>query len=443
MTTFQMCSALVLVGLGCSLKGGQPSDAGQSDAAEPVAELVRLTVPHLDGGATDEWAYLARPADGAPAPIVVIAHGQGVEHIVNCWPREVPHDFTVNESAALALALARQGYVAVAVSYRNAGQGAPSGESARLRDLDHRDARTVLAAAELARSRGHGTAEVAYVGFSNGTFPALWSALPRPELADLQAALQVKTVVLAGHTVNAVANIGRTSAFFSATDKTSRQQALVLGALSALTTVATALELDEVDASTFTPTTAPGAALAELLTDDGVQALKSIAFTRADTRVAGCSALADKPVICDGTCLANTMAASADPGAITKYLRAPVIDACTFWNAETAPDPGLDTPNPLLRVARRISPPYSAQGSLLTPRALLLFSSNDNVTNAHGARAREALASKLRALGATVAVPEGLGRDASGPCQHGDYGKELRACGYQHLLAELRSAFGR
>ncbi|MEO7733256.1 MAG: hypothetical protein ABIY55_19995, partial [Kofleriaceae bacterium] len=111
----------------------EPDAAPSSD----TGGLRQISYATHDGAVDSEWIYVA---PGPPnAPIVVIAHGQGTEHIVNCFAAEPPHDPTVKQAVALADQIAHEGFTAVAVMYRNAGEGQPALPAMRLRDTYLRD----------------------------------------------------------------------------------------------------------------------------------------------------------------------------------------------------------------------------------------------------------------------------------------------------------------
>src|SRR5262245_21386050 len=115
----------------CHAHGDAPPPSDDSGG------LRQITYATYGGAIDSEWIYVAPGPPGAP--IVVIAHGQGTEHVVNCWPTEAPHDFTVKDAVALADELAREGFTAVAVMYRNAGEGQPALPTIRPRDTYLRD----------------------------------------------------------------------------------------------------------------------------------------------------------------------------------------------------------------------------------------------------------------------------------------------------------------
>jgi pimeloyl-ACP methyl ester carboxylesterase len=400
--------------------GGEPAP----DAAPP-GELRQIT---YDGDS--EWIYIAHGPPGAP--IVVIAHGQGTEHVVNCWPDEVPHDATVKQAVGLADHLAAEGFTAVAIMYRNEGMGQPALPALRIRDTYLHDAAAVLAAARAVRT---GDEPVAFVGHSNGTYAAWWAATDRPELATPRAGLDIRTVILAGHTANALANLVSARALFVGSDKLSHQEAITGGVLLAVGSAITAAHANELAAKNLDDGSPVSIHLAPLLSQKGIDAFRAAFVTPVPTAQGACRA--GVPATCDGGCLQAQFAAGTDPGVATDYLSHVVVDAINVWNPDAPTDPGAAT-NSIVAVGREISPPFFA-GHLLAPRALVLYSAKDHVIVPHGQATRDFTLAALRTQGATVGVPA-IASDAHGVCEHGDYWDPSRSCGYTEIVAELHAA---
>ena len=424
---------LIAVGITACSATGSGTQAPGSD----LAGARRITFVDPDGELDSEWIYVA---PGPPdAPIVVIAHGQGSEHVVNCWPNEAPHDATVKQAAALADRLAEEGFTAVAIAYRNAGSGQPVLPAIRMRDIYVRDAAAVLAAARDVRDRrgGDGETPVAFVGGSNGTFAAWWAATDRPELAELQRGLAIETLVLAGHSGNALANLVAVRPALTG-DKTERQRAILLGTMIAVSAAVQRAGVPELEVANLDDGSAIAGELMPLLTPDGIDAFRRVLTTPVAAARGACRS--GVPVACDTGCVEDTFADSQDPGAPSTYVTEVVVDAIDAWNPEGPTV--LDTSNPVVAATREVSPPFYG-GRVRTPRGLVLYSANDHVTNPQGSVAREAALTALRAQGAAVPASPAIAADATAICEHGDYFEPMRGCGYREIVAELHAAFGR
>lgn len=374
-----------------------------------------------------EWLYIAHGPPGAP--IVVIAHGQGTEHVVNCWPDEVPHDATVKQAVGLADHLAAEGFTAVAIMYRNEGMGQPALPALRVRDTYLHDAAAVIEAAKAVRT---GREPVAFVGHSNGTYAAWWAATDRAELAN---DLDIRTVILAGHTANALANLVSARALFAGTDKLAHQEAITGGVLLAVGSAITAAHASDLAAMSLDDGSPVALQLAPLVSAKGIAAFRAAFVT--SVQAANGSCRAGVPATCDGGCLQAQFAAANDPGPATDYVSQVVVDAINFWDPDAPSDPGVAI-NPIVEVGRNISPPFYA-GHVLAPRALVLYSAKDHVIVPHGQATREFTLAALRTQDATVASPP-IATDAHGICEHGDYWDPTRACGYAEIVAELHAA---
>src|ERR1043166_7369720 len=89
-------------------------------ALGPLTGMHEIDVAHPDG--TTDHVYLAvgQPIGPGPFPVVVFAHGQSIGDFANCAPSGLP---PVGAVADLVIDLAERGYLAVAVMYRNVGDG--------------------------------------------------------------------------------------------------------------------------------------------------------------------------------------------------------------------------------------------------------------------------------------------------------------------------------
>ena len=414
---------------------GAPGAGPDAPAGSDAGGLRRISYGTHDGAIDSEWIYVA---PGRPnAPIVVIAHGQGTEHIVNCFAAEPPHDPTVKQAVALADELAREGYTAVAVMYRNAGEGQPVLPEMRLRDTYLRDAAAVLAAARDVRDRrgGDGDVPIALVGHSNGTYAAWWAATDRPELAELQRGLAIRTLVLAGHTANALANLVAVRAAIGSPAKADRQRAILAGTFLAVGAAVEAAGASQVMAEELEGSSVVAARLAPLLSPAGVAAFRAAAVTPVVGVGGACRD--GVPAVCDGGCLQQAFARAADPGAVADYLSPTLRAAIDAWDPTRFADPG--DANPVVAIGREISPPFY-RGRVRAPRGLVEYSANDHVVVPHGQATRDGTIAALRTQGASVPSSPAIATDAHGVCEHGDYWESARACGYADMLAELHAA---
>lgn len=415
--------ALILVA-GCT--GGPSCGDGLECGSE------RIPVDHPDGARDEVYVYTVVPSAGLDLPIVVYAPGQGQGGIANCEPDAsaygTPH----------ARALAAQGFAVAAVRYRNVGDGAPGTGVLRPRDHHLRDARALLAAARALRERlgARGSDRVAVVGSSMGTWPALWAVSGRPELADLQDGLDLRTAILHGETGNHLANGSDRCGEERSERLEVRARYVVGGAWAVLRTEATALGLAEVTAADLDAGRPLGDAIRHSLTERGVELLRAVFFEAPDPSLEGCESAAGRPAECAGLpCLTSTFAARFGGAPARDFLRPDVIEARCAFSAET-PDPGPDTGNRFSTGLREQSPAYTMPGPPRVSRALSLLSEGDGH---HDPAAQAVLLDRLESLGIAVPRPP----PNPGPsCGHGDYLDPSRPeCGLELITAELEAAF--
>jgi hypothetical protein len=424
---------------------GSIDDAGMArlDATDPTDGgaiggngMHRITVPLPSGGSDEVWIYAAAPPAGADLPVVVYGHGLNVE-LTNCAPEAGPggfdsftsvlgdHAFGVDSVAEL---LAEEGYLGIAVLYRNKGDGAPGVGRVRVRDHHLRDASALLAAAAWARDvHGRGSDRVAVIGFSMGTWPAMWAGSDAPELASLQAGLDLRTVVLQGQTANHLTN---------AAEPGCGRGELPIGTYAILE--ALGKMVDEVRVEDLRGDTVVGELVAELLLPLGVDLFEEIYFMPSDTTLTQCL-VEDIPAICSRPCF-RAMIARRTGGAMPDdrdLYRAPMFEAADLLCelSPTAGDPGVDHPNPVIRTMRAGSPALSAN-AMIVPRVLPLFAAGDS--HYHEA-SLELLTRRLVDMDViTPATPIPLGEE----CEHGNYLSRGRPqCGLDHTLEELTLAF--
>ncbi|MEO7734198.1 MAG: hypothetical protein ABIY55_24760, partial [Kofleriaceae bacterium] len=285
------------------------------------------------------------------------------------------------------------------------------------------------------RRAGADDVPVALVGHSNGTYAAWWAATDRPELAELQRGLAIRTLVLAGHTANALANLVAVRPAIGSAAKTDRQRAILAGTFLAVGAAVELAGASQVTAAALEDRSAVATQLAPLLSAAGIAAFRAAAVT--PVVGAGGACRDGAPAICDGGCLQQAFAGAADPGAVTDYLSATLIAAIDAWDPTRFADPG--TANPVVAVGREISPPFYA-GRVRAPRALVEYSANDHVVVPHGQATRDATLAALRTQGASVPGSPAIAADARGVCEHGDYWEPARDCGNAEILAELHVA---
>lgn len=428
-----LCLAMTACG-GCSGHSAVGSvDATSARGQADDGGTRAITYTTSDGTEDREWIYVA---PGPPdAPIVVIAHGQGTDHIINCWPTEIPHDSTVQQAARLADLVAAEGYTAVAIAYRNAGDGQPAVPALRTRDLYLRDAAAVLAAARDVRDRRHVDRDVpvALIGHSNGTYAAWWAATDRPELAELQRGLDIRTLVLGGHTANSLANLVAVRGPVTGVKK-DRQMAIIGTTLLAVSTAIDLAGVAQIDTANLDDGSSVATLLAPLVTAKGLAAFRSTFLTRVTAASARCRA--GVPVACDSGCVEDVLAAAPDPGAVTDYVTQTTLDGVDAWNPDVFAVP--TGTNPIVVAGRTVSPPFYT-GHLLAPRALVEYSASDHVIVPHGQATRDGTLAALRGQGATVTSPA-IASDARGVCEHADYWDSTRACGFAQIIAELHAA---
>jgi hypothetical protein len=384
------------------------SSSGPSPGADRV-----LTVAQ-PGGITDEVPiYIATPSGSGPFPVVIYGHGQGAGNLVHC--RTDDADFLA--SKRVADALAREGYLAIAVFYRNRGNAA-----AQLHARDHYilDARAFLAAAQLARTELGGGSQVALIGVSMGSFPATWAAASLAALADLQAGLDIVTVIPTAMLGNHLGNTGRSQQLLVDLDPNVRRTAIAFAAFLAATAPAAAEVRTQITDT-------------QLLTAAGNRLVKQTFLEPA------CGT--QLPAACSPACMAQTFDAIAPTRVdAADFLTPEALEAIAFWDPPIRLDPGAATTNRLLAAQRALSPAYVLAGPLKTPRMLPLVSTGDHVVINQGQAAADFYLAKLRATGVAIPDPVPVVRDPS--CGHGDYFDPTRPqCGWSLVIAELAEAF--
>jgi hypothetical protein len=396
-----------------------------------VCANATITVEQADGSFDDVQVYAVHPTGATDLGIVVYAHGQGPGGVANCSPDADRY------TTPVARVLGASGHLAVAVHYRNAGDGAPGAGTLRQRDHHVRDARALLAAAHAARESFPDVASdrVALVGSSMGTWPALWAVSADPDLADLQETLDLRTTIVHGETGNHLANASRRCGLDVSTSREARLRFIVGAGLAVLRNETITLGLSEVTTTDLEAGQPLGDAMRLSLTDRGVAAISASFLEAADPSIPECAAVAGLPAECDERCvLATFLRRFGDAADPNDFLRALAREAVCAFTPER-PDPGLDTGNRIITQQRMYSPAYSAVGPARVRRALSLLSEGDAH---HNPAAQELLLSHLEALG--IATPNPAPNP--GPdCAHDDYEDFGRPhCGLDLIEAELEAA---
>lgn len=429
-----------LATLAAVLAGCQSQPSGGISTSTEV-----LAVPRPDGTTEPVWIEVARPEGPGPFPVVVYGHGQGTGNFLNCTPDRVPDDGDAIDSARIVEDLAALGYEAIAVLYRNRGDGVPAIGTLRPRDHLVLDARAFLAAAHWAHDRDAGDSRVALIGVSMGSFPATWATAPLPQLADLQAGLDIVTSIPTAMLGNHIANTGRSAELLGDADPATRAGAIALAAFSAVTVQLARAEQPELTAADLDAVDAP---LTRGLTAPGVELFHRMFVDAPDPALAGCGDLDAVAAACDSTCATSTFAAVAAAHGLATvdpadWLTQDTLDAIAYWSPPDAVDPSAATTNPMLAAQRAMSPAYALSGPLLAPRMLPLVSIGDHVITGQvegGNQAAELYLARLRSTG--VAIPDPVPAVMDATCDHGNYLDPVRPqCGWDLVVAELTAAF--
>ncbi|MFT3698619.1 MAG: hypothetical protein QM831_36070 [Kofleriaceae bacterium] len=411
--------AAVAVGIGCT----HPSDD------VPATQQV-LAVPTPSGGTEPVWIDVAIPAGPGPYPVVVYGHGQGTSNLVNCAPDRAPDDVDAVDGESVAAALAGEGYLAISIDYRNIGAQIPAIGEFRARDHYVFDASAFLAAAHFAHDQLGGTNEVAFIGVSMGSFPATWATAPLPELADLQAGLDVRTTIPTAMLGNQIGNTGRSKDTLASGDR----ETLALAALSSVLPRA-ALALD------------PSITADDLVGPEGAGLTPAgVDLVRAEFLDAGCGT--NMPAACSATCASSTFDTVASAHGIVRidprdWMTDDTLDAIAYWSPPDAIDPGADTTNGMLAAMRALSPAYTLEGPLVAARVFPLVSRGDHVvTGQLGSSNAPALQYLDRVQATGVTMPDPLPVVTDTTCDHGNYLEPSRPqCGWSLVLDELATAF--
>lgn len=398
-------------------------------------------------GFTDRvWIKAVSPPGDGPFPVVVHGKGQGGVSSTNCHPDGYP-----NIEPAFVDDLVGRGYLVITIGYRHDGAGISVTEPLRYRDHYVFDARAFLAAAQWGRqSHGKGESKVAFIGGSMGTWPATWAVSHDERLIDLQAGLDVRTVVLAAESANHLANYADLTERWATGTVAGRAEVVGSVAVISLRAHATDLGLEEIYLADLT--TGPLAErLAVDLTPLAIEFLEAVRFQLADPGLEGCSNLAGRLSACSSACASASALKFAEERALdatifdspANWVKSSANETISFWEppARTVPDAEDLAANSLLRAVTEQSPAYSAQGPLLTQRVLHLLSTQDSHWSAE---ARALLGDKLMELGVQTLTTPDISTDGLQPdtaCTHMNYEiPERPACGYGAIVEELATA---
>jgi len=386
-------------------------------------------------------------------PIVVIGPGAGRSDWGNCYPDRSPifSGDTTN--------LARLGYVAIYVGYRIHGAGAPRVGTLKLRDHWILDARSLLAAAQWGRTcHQKGGQQVAFVGFSMGTWPAYWAVSENKDLTGLQTCLDIRTVVLAGEFANYFSrsrtqplNLENWNDNWSLGEKLTKITRNGYRVLEAFSAPALS-QLPQIQYKDLTSGDL-GRNLRTVLEPPAIELMKATLFEEADKHLDGCYELHNKPPVCGERCFHSTLQKFAvgleDPTEPGKECSKPE-EKC-FWVKpeynQAAKDWGAVCPtkdergNLLVDAWYKESPTCSATGPLKIERALALASHNDKFYNPC---ALNQLARSLQNRGIpkdNLECPQ-ISEDHGFRCGHFDYFKpDLPGCGWEYVTKALMAAF--
>lgn len=377
-----------------------------------------------------------------PLPIVVIGPGAGRIDWANCYPDGIPM------SSGVTLNLAQAGFLAIYVGYRIHGVGAPRVGTLKLRDHSTLDARSLLAAAQWGRTcHEKGGQQVAFIGFSMGTWPAYWSVSENKDLSDLQTDLDIRTIVLAGESANYFSK-SRTQSLGDWKDwhliekltRTVRNGYRVLEAFGAPDWSHLAqIQYQDLTSGDL------GSNLQKIIRRPTIELVGATIFEEANKSLDGCYEFHEKPPICGDRCFHSTLqnfAARRD----LKHLENKKFWVTDEYNAAVQEWEALcpaksELTNPLVRAWYEESPVCSATQKLKTKRALLLLSDHDKY---HDPAAREQLGRSLQDRGIKqdkLECPE-ISKADGFRCGHFDYFKpDLPGCGWDYVTKELKAAF--
>lgn len=388
--------------------GAMPSTTLPKGCAPPLADvddgLHLITIPQPDGTEDRVYVAVSSPAEEGKYPIVVFAHSR--DHAVNCSTQT---DGIPPGVVKFLAEIAREGFVAVATSYRTTGELAPATTGWRPADNYLFDARTLLGAAEWARVRHRKSGnELVLIGASEATRAAFWAATPQPELEEFQRCLAFRSLVLVGGSANLVANPPESV--------TLPVQLLAATGGVGLLRSGEVQNLPEIG---------------RYLTPDGVTWVEQLALSAGEPIHSSRCQRFMAP-LCDEECRTATQQ-TLNLGALTTLE---ADEAWAYYQPPGRVDPeGSD--NGMLAMMRALSPVFAAN-ELLPDRALHVMSTNDT---RYASEAHTRLRDTLTALGAVTAV-KNVTTDISGEsCTANDYIEAAKpGCGFNAIVDELTAA---
>jgi hypothetical protein len=397
--------------LGCSSGPSPVDDAPPSTAVAPAPDpLVALEVVRPDGGIEQVYAVVEVPDHVADAPVLVFAHGQSREASFRC-AEGPPDDAVVEHARLVAKGFAEEGWLVVAPLFRNRGPDVPLTGALHPRDHHLLDAAALLAAAHHGVAQPEGRDEVALLGLSMGSFPALWAATDHPDLAGLHDGLDLRIAISGAMLGDHLGNVGRTHGTLSADEELARAEAITLAVTGAVQFTSFERGHDPVVTVDFAD---------DLLTERGLAFADAALLTGADPSLPGCEGVHGAP-ICATECVTSTFYEALGDAEVQPeaFLQPAALDALSHWDSTAGADPGPASDDPLLASLRAASPAYGLPPAV-AERLAVVVSKGDHVVQqqlAYGDAPVERFRAALQATGAAV---DWVDIEADG-CGHEDY----------------------
>ncbi len=443
--------ALSIFLLACSSNSGSNVDAAPETAVDGATSSLdgfqRISVSQSTGTETF-WIYASSPDGQGPFPVVVYAHGQGGSNVVNCEVDGVPSHIDVAPSIAIADNLAAEGYVGVSVFYRNQGSGSPAAGAFRFRDHHVFDTRSLLQAARWAsETHGKGSASVAFLGHSMGTYSTFFAGTANPAWSDLQSGLDIRLVGISGMLMNHISNVyGNLFKLLSSDDDVKRSQGILGAAVAFPALHAAELGLGEIDSSSLSDGSALRQRMEGKLATTTLDLFSDLAISSAASLGLAACTSTTLSASCNSDCAASVIASAfeghTNPVVVKDWLGQDVINAIAFWNPDNPADPASAAADSTLGLMRDLSPIY-VNHTMVTPRVLPLISAGDHTLPPQGQPAVDRMLDTLVNLGVTELsqVPV-LDSDGQGACEHGDYYLPARPdCGWDAITEALQVVF--
>jgi len=408
-----------------------PGDASAVDtASDPAVEQIVLDVARPDGAVEQIYAHVAVPTDDGPHPVVVYAHGQGLQATFNC-ALGPPDDAVSDHAARVAEGLAREGWLVVAPLFRNRGDTAPAIGALRPRDHHLLDASAVLAAARHGADHPAGSPVVGMVGMSMGSFAVTWAGADAPQLQSAAEGLDLRVAVVGGMVGDHLANLGRLGRNLDAEEELARAEAITQAGAGVLAQLSFPRGVDPIDGVDFVD---------DMLTSRGEELMERGLLSAADGATAACAPL-EGPPICATDCFVELFYEVLDDAQLApeSFLADPALEALAHWDATAGADPGPDVSNELLATLRAKSPAYALPPARVD-RFVTVIADGDTVVQELLALGDEPRQRWLSALGASGAELRSHQITEEG-CGHDDYllpGSGV--CGYDVVADELHDA---